>query len=137
MKTEIAHFKQYLERRYPDRSTAKHYLNDLSIFSDFVGDRSPREISVKTIDAFVQAQSSQNLKPATINRRLIALDRFFHWAKRTKQVQDNPFEVLETVLVKEQKNTAPRWLNRREQLALLRAERKAGSRRDLRRSGVD
>jgi integrase/recombinase XerD len=79
MKTEIAHFKQYLERRYPDRSTAKHYLNDLSIFSDFVGDRSPREISVKTIDAFVQAQSSQNLKPATINRRLSALSSFLEF----------------------------------------------------------
>lgn len=55
MKIEIANFKPYLERHHPDRSTTKHCINDLSIFSDFVGERSPREISVKTIDAFVQA----------------------------------------------------------------------------------
>ena len=79
MKTEIANFKPYLERHHPDRSTTKHYINDLSIFSDFVGERSPREISVKTIDAFVQAQSAQNLKPATINRRLSAISSFFEY----------------------------------------------------------
>jgi site-specific recombinase XerD len=79
MKTEIANFKQYLERHHPDRSTAKHYINDVSIFSDFVGERSPREITVKTIDAFVQEQSDQNLKPATINRRLSAISSFFEF----------------------------------------------------------
>jgi len=79
MKTEIANFKRYLERHHPHRSTTKHYINDLSIFSDFVGDRSAREISVKTIDAFVQAQSTQNLKPATINRRLSAISSFFEF----------------------------------------------------------
>jgi site-specific recombinase XerD len=79
MKTEIANFKPYLERHHPNRSTTKHYVNDLSIFSDFVGERSPREISVKTIDAFVQAQSDHNLKPATINRRLSAISSFFEY----------------------------------------------------------
>jgi len=79
MKTEIANFKQYLERHHPDRSTTKHYINDLSIFSGFVGNRSLREISVKMIDAFVQAQSAQNLKPATINRRLSAISSFFEY----------------------------------------------------------
>jgi len=79
MKTEIANFKPYLERHHPDRSTTKHYINDLNIFSDFVGERSSREISVKTMDAFVQAQSAQNLKPATINRRLSAISSFFEY----------------------------------------------------------
>ena len=46
-------------------------------------------------------------------------------------VADSPFEVLESVLVREQKGTAPRWLDRREQLALLRAVRKGQSGRDL------
>ncbi|NIO04586.1 MAG: tyrosine-type recombinase/integrase, partial [Proteobacteria bacterium] len=66
-----------------------------------------------------------------INRRLIALGRFFRWAKQEGLVGDNPFEVLEQVLLKEQKDTAPRWLDRKEQLALLRAVRKRESKRDL------
>ena len=52
MKTAIVNFKAYLQRRYPDRSTSKHYISDLTIFSQFVGKKSPRDISVKTIDAF-------------------------------------------------------------------------------------
>jgi integrase/recombinase XerD len=43
----------------------------------------------------------------------------------------SPFEVLEEVWVKEQRDTAPRWLTRQEQLALMRAVRSGGSQRDL------
>ena len=70
-------------------------------------------------------------KPATVNRRLIAQRRFFVWAKQQQQVTDSPFEVLEKVLVKEQKGVAPLWLNRQEQMALLRTVRAGGSQRDL------
>ena len=77
MKTAIEHFKVYLERRYPGRSTSKHYLSDLSIFRDFVGDKSPREITPKVIDQFVQAQAQKGLQPSTLNRRLATLVSFF------------------------------------------------------------
>jgi site-specific recombinase XerD len=70
-------------------------------------------------------------KPATVNRRLIALRRFFAWLKRERQITDSPFEILEKVLVKEQRDTAPRWLTRQEQLALMRAVRSGESQRDL------
>lgn len=79
MKTAIANFKAYLERRYPHGSTTKHYISDLTIFRRFVGEKSPREITVKTIDAFVQAQQAEKLKPATLNRRLSALSSFFEF----------------------------------------------------------
>jgi integrase/recombinase XerD len=69
--------------------------------------------------------------PTTINRRLIAMRRFFQWAERERMIVDCPFQILETILVKQQKNTAPRWLDRKEQLALLRAVREKGSKRDL------
>lgn len=46
VKAAIAHFKAYLQRRYPDRSTGKHYISDLTIFSQFVGKTSPRDITV-------------------------------------------------------------------------------------------
>lgn len=79
MKAEISRFKQYLEQRYPGRSTFKHYVSDLTVFSQFAGEQSPKEINVRTIDAFVEAQSQQKLKPATINRRLAALSSFFEF----------------------------------------------------------
>jgi site-specific recombinase XerD len=79
MKDAIAKFKRYLTQRYPDRSTTKHYMSDLAIFSQFVGDKSPRDITCKLIDEFVQAQSQQGLKAATINRRLSAISSLFEF----------------------------------------------------------
>ena len=77
MDEAIAKFRCYLEGRYPGRSTAKHYSSDLFIFYQFVGDISPTEITVKMVDEFVQSQSQQGLKGATINRRLASLSSFF------------------------------------------------------------
>jgi site-specific recombinase XerD len=77
MKTAIKKFKKYLKRRYPERSTAKHYLSDLKIFHQFVGDKEPREITVKMIEAFIQAQQAKGLQASTINRRLATLASFF------------------------------------------------------------
>jgi integrase/recombinase XerD len=77
MKEAITKFKIYLEQRYPERSTAKHYVSDLLIFSQFVGQVNPKEITPKMIDQFVQAQSQQGLKASTINRRLASLSSLF------------------------------------------------------------
>jgi len=76
---EIIQFRRYLEHRYPGRSTTKHYNSDLAIFRQFVGDIAPKEITIKMIDQFVQYQSEQNLKPATINRRLSAISSFIEY----------------------------------------------------------
>ena len=76
MDEAIAKFKCYLERRYPARSTAKHYISDLIIFRQFVGHLSPKEITAKMVDEFVQAQNQQGLKPAALNRRLASLSSF-------------------------------------------------------------
>lgn len=79
MQKEIVQFKSHLQCRYPDRSTTKHYMSDLAIFKRFVGDIQPRQITIKTIDRFVQAQSEQGLQPATINRRLSTIAAFFEY----------------------------------------------------------
>lgn len=79
MEKEIAKYKQYLQQRYPESSTTKHYISDLRIFKQFVGEKSSREITLKMIDAFVQAQSQKKLKPKTINRRIAAISSFFEF----------------------------------------------------------
>ena len=87
MDKAIAEFRGYLERRYPGRSTAKHYISDLLIFRQFVGDIRPREVSAQMVDEFVQSQSQQGLKVATINRRLASLSSFFDFL--AQQAEDD------------------------------------------------
>jgi site-specific recombinase XerD len=79
MQAELAKFERYLRNRYPDRSTAKHYMSDLSIFSQFVNHKPPQDIDAKQIDEFVQAQGAQGLKATTINRRLSAISSFYEF----------------------------------------------------------
>lgn len=88
MKSAIKRFETYLKRRYPDRSTAKHYLSDLKIFHQFVGDKEPREITVKTIDSFIEAQQAEGLQASTINRRLSSLASFFDFLSLEAEADD-------------------------------------------------
>jgi site-specific recombinase XerD len=87
MDKAIADFRGYLERRCPGRSTAKHYISDLLIFRQFAGDIRPREVSAQMVDEFVQSQSQQGLKVATINRRLASLSSFFDFL--AQQAEDD------------------------------------------------
>jgi site-specific recombinase XerD len=70
-------FRQYLYRRYGERSTPKHYLSDLSIFLREVGDKPVQQVTAQDIDRFIDAQHRQNLAASTINRRLATLHTFF------------------------------------------------------------
>lgn len=75
-------FAQYLYRCYGDRSTPKHYLNDVDLFIRQVGDKSPESVTSKDIDEFMDSQLTQQLKPTTINRRLASLHTFFEYLAR-------------------------------------------------------
>jgi site-specific recombinase XerD len=135
-KTPIDQHRDHLARIGKSVHTVKAYNRDVGAFAlwweQSTGQAfSPQVVDPRDIREYRGYQVRQRRAPATINRRLIALHRFFHWAKREGSVVDNPFEVLENVLVKRQKDTAPRWLNRRDQLALLRAVREKGRSRDL------
>ena len=79
MNQEIQQFKRYIEHRYPDRSTSKHYMSDLAIFSQFISPKAVAEIGGKEIDEFVQAQSDQGMKGTTINRRLSTISSFYEY----------------------------------------------------------
>lgn len=129
-------YQNHLIRVGKSPHTVRAYGQDLNAFARWFrqtnGDGfSPRAVDSRDIQEYKSHLTVRGRAPATINRRLIALKRFFRWAKQEGLAEESPFEVIEKILVKQQKNTAPRWLDRKEQLALLRAVRKAGSRRDL------
>ncbi len=79
MQAELERFERYLRNRHPGRSTAKHYMSDLAIFSRFVDDAAPAEVHATHIDGFVASQGGQGLQPATINRRLSAISSFYEF----------------------------------------------------------
>lgn len=69
-------FKEYLQRRFPDRRTAKDYVSDLHQFMTNCS-KAWREVNMHDIDNFVDQQRQSGLKPATVKRRAAALKTFF------------------------------------------------------------
>ena len=57
MNEAITKFRQYLQNRYPESSTTKHYMSDLSIFSKFAGD-----VSRMSVDLEKSASSRKGYK---------------------------------------------------------------------------
>jgi len=78
MQIAITQFIEHVALRSPKRSTATHYESDLRLFARQV-DKSPRQVTVRDVSAFVTAQSARGLKPKTINRRLATLHSFFEF----------------------------------------------------------
>lgn len=78
MEESIRAFKRYLNRRYPNSSTAKHYINDLRVFQGFV-EKPPREIGRRDIGDFIESQLERGLAATTVNRRLASLRHFFEF----------------------------------------------------------
>ena len=85
-------FAQYLYRCFSDRSTPKHYLNDLDLFIGQVGDKEPERVTVKDVDEFIDSQMERKLQPATINRRVASLHTFFEYlaSEEPDKIWPNP-----------------------------------------------
>ncbi|MCZ7670525.1 MAG: phage integrase N-terminal SAM-like domain-containing protein [Chloroflexi bacterium] len=69
---EIDRFVNWMRRRNPEADTAKSYRYHLSKFTEVVGERSPREVTLHDIDAFIEFQADRGLKSSSINRSLTA-----------------------------------------------------------------
>jgi len=76
MKKEIEQFKKYLQCKFQESSTAKHYVSDLNIFHRFAGDITAKEITSKLISQFIKEQCQLGKSPATINRRVSGISSF-------------------------------------------------------------
>ncbi len=79
MEKAMQDFEHYLNRRYRGSSTAKHYMSDLSIFMEVIGNKAPEAVTAVDIDRFVDSQIAANMSAATINRRLASLRTFFEY----------------------------------------------------------
>jgi integrase/recombinase XerD len=85
----IARFDAYLQRRFPNRSTAKHYVSDMNVFAR--QHEGPfAAMTVQDIDAFVDRQHEQELSAATVKRRVATLKTFFDFLAEEEQDEDRP-----------------------------------------------
>jgi len=129
-------YNKHLQTIGKSLHTVKAYTHDLAGFSQWfaltTGDAfDPQAIGPRNIAEYRSYLLTRGKKPATVNRRLVALQRFYKWAQKQGHSTNNPFEHLEGVRVKQQQGIAPKWLDSHQQMALLRAVRKGKSLRDL------
>jgi integrase/recombinase XerC len=132
----LAEYREHLERAGKSANTVKAYVHDVGDFATWFEQTTgegfaPNIVDPREVTEYRGWLQRKGYAPATVNRRLIALRRFFDWAKQQGRAAGSPFDLLEGVRVKEQKDTAPRWLTHKEKLGLLRAVRRAESARDL------
>lgn len=77
MLTEIEGFVNWLRRRNAEARTWRDYGYDLKQFVEVVGDQPPTAITFHDVDRFVMQQAEQGFSPATINRRLAAVQSLY------------------------------------------------------------
>jgi site-specific recombinase XerD len=94
MNQALARFERFIKRRFSQTSTLKHYISDLNIFIDTVGNKAPESVTAEDIDTFVDNQIAAGLSPATINRRLASLHTFFEYLASEKPERDWPNPVI-------------------------------------------
>jgi integrase/recombinase XerD len=87
MKQAIERFERYIKARYPNSTTARHYVHDLRQFNQLIR-KLPRAVTREDVDRFVEDQLKRGLAATTINRRLAALHEFFEYlADETQDVE--------------------------------------------------
>ena len=131
----VSQFLSDLEAEGVSPNTVKAYGQDLRAWAKWydqtTGGQALTAADPRDIRDYQGYMVRKGLKPATINRRLNAMRRFYRWAVRKGLAHDNPFDGLK-VGVKAQKQTAPKWLTEKEQRRLLRAVRQYGGRNTAR-----
>jgi len=125
-------YKIYLHGRGLSQRTVSSYVTTLRRFIEWIkqtyGEFDATAITPMDVADYRRSLIEKGKKPATINHALDVLSSFFSWASVEGVVQVNPSAGVKRV--QEQKN-APRWLDRRELGALIRAVQKYGKDRDI------
>jgi integrase/recombinase XerC len=131
---ELTAFLADLEREGAAPKTLASYRTDLTHFAGWFAASTGEACAPAAVtptdlrDYRAALLTIANRAPATVNRRLAALRRFFRWAKAQKLVAELPTEGVRGVNTPEK---APKSLAKREVDRLVRQAERAGDRRDL------
>jgi site-specific recombinase XerD len=130
----VGRFLQDLERQETSPKTRASYRLDLLHFAGWfaqtVGEVfSPGAVTPTDVREYRgYLLNVEKRQPATVNRRLAALRRFFQWAKAMGLVKELPTENVKGVASAPR---APHWLDKRDIDRLIRTVERHGNTRDL------
>ena len=126
--TDLLHLDDYqayllTEDRSPVTITG--YLGDVRLFDHWYEDHygeplTPETLTNEAVRGYKQYLLDQPAKPKTINRRLAALASYAHWLEQAGYVMNTRNPVQGVKAVKET-TLAPKWLDKKQRAALLRA----------------
>ena len=114
----VERFEADLRRRFPERSTAKHYGSDVRVFLAATPGPLPA-VTMAAVDAFVDQQYARGLAPATVKRRVAALGTFFAFLAETLEAPGRPNPVVPRRQAGRQPKLLPRDLRDAEVARLL------------------
>jgi len=128
-------FLTYLEQSERSPATIRSYRSDLTALASWYEAAAgepfdPATLTPTDLRHYKRALvEQQGLKPASINRKLATLRSFLHWASESGTATASlPLKVPKS---EPKERRGPRWLDRREQNALLRSVERGGSPRDV------
>jgi site-specific recombinase XerD len=130
----VGRFLQDLERQETSPRTRNAYRLDLLHFAGWfartVGETfSPEAVTPTDVREYRgHLMNVEHRQPATVNRRLAALRRFFQWAKATGLAKELPTDDVKGVASAPR---APHWLDKRDVDRLIRTVERHGNTRDL------
>src|SRR6266571_5759593 len=131
---ELEQFLKDLERQEPSPNTLISYRLDLVHFARWFAQTNSEPFSAAVVTPTDVREyrgyllNVERRQPATVNRRLTALRKFFQWAKAQGLIRDLPTEQVKGVSAVRK---APKWLEKRDVDQLIRAVERGGSKRDL------
>jgi len=115
-------------------NTIEAYTRDLRLFTEWFEQTNARELTPERITPIDVREYRGHLltvrknKPATVNRKLASLSAFCTWALREGLISADPTDRISSV---DEVRPAPKWLDKNEQYALLRAVQEKGRKRDI------
>jgi len=135
MSSSVEEFLTFLEHAERSPLTIINYRCDLRAFAAWYEETNgeafePSKVTPTDLREYKQAMVVRlGFKPASINRKLATLKSFLKWATDSGLVADGIAHKVPRF--EREARPGPRWLDRREQNALLRALEHGGSDRDL------
>jgi site-specific recombinase XerD len=131
---ELLAFVEELRRQDVARKTLVNYRSDVGLFAKWFEGTRGEPFSAAAVtptdirDYRSYLMTTAGAKPATANRRLAALRKFFGWAKGVGLVTDRPTDAVRGV---EEAPRAPKSLDRKEIDRLIREVENAKHPRDI------
>jgi site-specific recombinase XerD len=134
MASILDRFCRFLERAERSPLTVRVYRSDLEGMARWFegqngGKFAPGKITPTDLRDYKRWLAGQDLKPASINRKLASLKSFLNWAVDVRLLRRG--HGLRVPRAIREARRGPRWLDRREQHRLMRAVEHEGKIRDI------